>query len=85
MGITGYKCKHCNFETEKKGWRIGQIVIEDHLKDVHGIETNIGDNVILIKAKPRKLWKCPICKKEMSYGNKYYHQENAEKYCLTKQ
>ena len=35
----------------------------------------LGNFIESIEAKPRKLWKCPDCKKEMSYNDKYYHQQ----------
>ena len=27
----------------------------------------------------RKLWQCPLCKKEMGYHHKYYHKANANR------
>lgn len=35
--------------------------------------------------KPRKLWKCPNCSKEMSYHLKDFHQSNRARYCKPKE
>ena len=40
----------------------------------------LGKFIESIAAKPKKLWKCPDCKKEFSYNNKYYHVSNFHKY-----
>ena len=77
MYVSGYKCKLCDFETAKKGWRVGQIEIEKHLQEKHEIHENRGESVTGIKPKPRKLWKCPHCATEpLPYSSKQWHIDN---------
>lgn len=73
--VVGYKCKLCKYETSKRGWRLGQVDMEEHFRKQHK-EDEVMGNVETIEAEPRKLWTCPNCQKEMSYHLKHYHTQN---------
>ncbi len=78
--VKGYICKICKYETKERGWRNAQFEIEQHFEIKHKIFDIIGKDLVKsIKTKLSKKWECPICKGKMSYGNKYYHQANANR------
>lgn len=71
-----YKCKLCNIVIN------GRYKIEIHIRKEHGIGNGTIETIESDSLPKRKPYKCPNCGKEMSYANKYFHQQNAKKYCI---
>lgn len=70
-----YLCKICSVKLN------GRYNIERHSVTFHP-DKDFVDSIEWLKPKPSKLWICPKCQKEYSYSDKYFHQQNAKKYCL---
>lgn len=82
--ISGYKCKKCGYQTKVRGYHNAQFDITKHFKENHRVNDLFGrpDLVEAIESKPAKKWKCPDCKKEMSYDDKYFHNQNRKEFCI---
>ena len=77
----GYKM--CGYQTKVRGYRNAQVEIQVHFENEHQIDDLFGKNLVIgIESKPAKKWKCPNCGQEMSYGDKYFHNQNRKKFCI---